>query len=297
MLCRDPYIMGMQAFPCGRCMPCRRQRKRLWTHRILLEASLNSDNAFVTLTYAEENLPAGGSLRKKDYQDWLKRLRKAARPLKIRYFVVGEYGDEGGRPHYHAVIFGLPSCWRGNTKRNNRGLPDASNCCAVCRMVQASWPAGFVDVGTVTHQSAAYVSGYVTKKMTHRHHPWLNGRDPEFAQMSLKPGIGYAFMHEVASTLLAHDYLGEGDVPVTLSHGKTQRLLGRYLRKKLRLMLGRDEKAIPDVKKQKEMRDLYMASLKDPQFVSIKNTLTEMDAGRVASMEARAEIFKKRGSL
>lgn len=133
--------------------------------------------------------------------------------------------------------------------------------------------------------------------MTHRHHPWLQGRDPEFAQMSLKPGIGYGFMHEVASTLLQYDYLGEGDVPVTLSHGKTQRLLGRYLRKKLRLMMGRDEKAPRNVEQEEEMRSLYIHSLKDPQFVTIKDTLTKMDDGKVASMEARAAIFKKRQTL
>lgn len=133
--------------------------------------------------------------------------------------------------------------------------------------------------------------------MTHRHHPWLQGRDPEFARMSLKPGLGYDFMHEVASTLLQYDYLGQGDVPVTLAHGKTQRLLGRYLRKKLRVMLGRDEKAIPDEKQKEEMRVLYMAALKDPQFVSIKSVLTALDDGRVASIEARAKIFAQRKTL
>lgn len=297
MLCRNPWIQGLQAFPCGRCDPCRRQRKRLWTHRILLESQLHSDNAFVTLTYAEDHLPAGASLVKRDYQLFLKSLRKHHHPGRLRFFAVGEYGDEGGRPHYHLALFGYPSCLHGSTKRNIRGAPDPSNCCPVCRTLHRIWERGLIDCGSVTHQSAAYISGYVTKKMTHRHHPWLKGRDPEFASMSLKPGIGYGFMHEVASTLLQYDYLGEGDVPVTLSHGKTQRLLGRYLRKSLRRMIGRDEKAPRNVEKEREMLDLYVASLKNPEFVSIKTVLTEMDAGRVASMEARAKIFDKRKTL
>lgn len=255
----------------------------------------------MTLTYAEDHLPALGSLVKRDYQLFLKSLRKWVRTLdplkKIRYFAVGEYGDEGGRPHYHLALFGFPTCLRGGTKRDHRNAPDPQSCCPICRNVHRIWDRGLVDIGTLTHQSAAYVSGYVTKKMTHRHHPWLNGRDPEFAQMSLKPGIGYDFMHEVASTLLQYDYLGEGDVPVTLSHGKTQRILGRYLRKKLRAMMGRDEKAPPNVVQEKEVRDLYVASLKNPQFVSIKTVLTAQSDGLVASQEARAKIFAKRKTL
>lgn len=300
MLCRNPWIQGLQSFPCGRCDPCRRQRKRLWTHRILLESQLHSDNAFVTLTYAEESLPAGASLVKRDYQLFLKSLRKYHQQTsgrKVRFFAVGEYGDEGGRPHYHLALFGFPSCLNGNTKRNNRGVPVPESCCPVCRALHRIWGRGLIDCGTITHQSAAYISGYVTKKMTHRHHPWLQGRDPEFAQMSLKPGIGYGFMHEVASALLQYDYLGEGDVPVTLAHGKTQRLLGRYLRRKLRVMIGRDEKALPDEKRKEEMRSLYLASLKDPQFVSIKKVFVDQDTPRVISMEAREKIFKQRKKL
>lgn len=133
--------------------------------------------------------------------------------------------------------------------------------------------------------------------MTHRHHPWLKGRDPEFAQPSLKPGIGYDFMHEVASVMLQYPIPGEGDVPVTLAHGKIQLPLGRYLRQKLRLMIGREQKAPPNEKQSAEMRDLYLAALKDPSFISIKQTLTKLDDQTVLNMEARAAIFKKRLSL
>lgn len=299
MLCRKPFIQGMQAFPCGRCMPCLRQRKRQWTHRILLEASLRQDNAFVTLTYAEP-LPANASLQKKHYQDWLKRLRFSMAPLRFRYFVVGEYGDEGGRPHYHAALFGFPTCRSGATKRNIRGKPTPELCCGVCRLLHTTWGHGIVDVGSITTASAQYISGYVTKKMTHRHHPWLEGRDPEFARMSLKPGLGYDFLHEIASTMMQFNLeLSEADVPVSLAHGKKQLPLGRYLRKNLRKLIGRDEKAPAHVTDQlsQEMRYVYQNMLETKSHTYIGEALSAVDDGKVAAAEARAKIFKKRTSL
>lgn len=137
--------------------------------------------------------------------------------------------------------------------------------------------------------------------MTHRLHPWLKGRDPEFAQMSLKPGLGYDMMHEVASTLMQFnsERSCEGDVPVTLAHGKTQMPLGRYLRAKLRLMSGLGDSVPDEVKlaNQKKMHALYTDALRDPAFVSIKDVLTAVDDGKVAAMEARSRIFKKRNTL
>ena len=101
MLCRKPYVGPAGAFPCGQCLPCRLNRRRTWTHRIMLEAMCHGDNAFVTLTYEDDNVR---SLVPKDPQDWLKRIRKAVEPLRLRYYLVGEYGDISERPHYHVAL-------------------------------------------------------------------------------------------------------------------------------------------------------------------------------------------------
>jgi hypothetical protein len=66
--------------------------------------------SFVTATYDNEHLPANGSLCKRDWILYQKRLRKelAKQGRKIRIYAVGEYGQRGTlRPHYHAIIFGL----------------------------------------------------------------------------------------------------------------------------------------------------------------------------------------------
>ena len=61
------------------------------------------------LTYDDEHLPENGSLRKKDAQDFFKRLRTelSEQGRRIRTYYVGEYGETYFRPHYHAVIFGM----------------------------------------------------------------------------------------------------------------------------------------------------------------------------------------------
>lgn len=302
MLCRKPFVQGMHAFPCGQCMPCRFNRRRLWTHRIVLESHLHESNAFVTLTYSPEKIPlvetATGSLatlRPKDLQDWLKRFRKAIRPAKIRYFAVGEYGDGTARPHYHLALFGYPVCHRGRTDHRR------AVCCPVCELVRSTWDNGSVDIGDLTRESAQYVAGYVTKKMTASDDPRLLGRHPEFSRMSLRPGIGADAMYEVASQLLTYNLEKKLiDVPLSLRHGAHQLPLGRYLRRKLRTMVGSDGSTPQAVMDQQfsEVLGLFLAAKKDSKNpLSISKILTSVDDGKVATLAARNRIYKKRGSI
>lgn len=99
-------------------------------------------------------------------------------------------------------------------------------------------------VGTLTSRSAQYITGYVAKKMTRPDDVRLDGRYPEFARMSLRPGIGAGALHDVASAMMRwklEDKLV--DVPVALRHGSSELPLGRYLRRLLRRYVGLDEKA------------------------------------------------------
>lgn len=67
--------------PCGRCIGCRLNRSQGWAVRITHEASLYDRNCFITLTYDEKHLPQDGSLVKKHFQDFMKRLRKRFVPV------------------------------------------------------------------------------------------------------------------------------------------------------------------------------------------------------------------------
>lgn len=296
MLCRNPYVDGAAAYGCGQCMPCRFNRRRIWSHRILLEAKQYEDNAFVTLSYDDEHLPANGSLAPADIQLWLKRLRFKYAPKRLRFFIVGEYGDDSSRPHYHAALFNFPACKFGMSQFGTRG----KSCCVVCDSVRDSWGKGLVFLGSLQRESAAYISGYVVKKMTHKDDPRLDGRYPEFARMSLKPGIGGDAMFEVADVVMRYDTVGsEGDVPSGLRHGKFVMPLGRYLQKRVRKLIGVDENA-PQVvldKIQAEVLPLRAAARASEENPSWKSHLVESTRGRYEQFEARRRIFKRKGSL
>lgn len=90
--------------PCGQCVGCKLEYSRQWAMRCVHEASLYSENCFVTLTYNEANLPRDGMLCLRDFQLFMKRLRKFS-GRGVRFFACGEYGSDKGRPHYHACIF------------------------------------------------------------------------------------------------------------------------------------------------------------------------------------------------
>ena len=73
-------------YGCGQCMPCRINRRRLWTSRLVLESALHVSNLFVTLTYANDFGPINWSLTPRHITLWLKRLRKML-GYEVRYFV------------------------------------------------------------------------------------------------------------------------------------------------------------------------------------------------------------------
>lgn len=276
----------------------------------MLEAAQHESNNFVTLTYSNDFLPTTSNglpnLDPRELQLFLKRLRKDYSPLRFRFFGVGEYSP-AERPHFHLILFGYPVCQRGQTKVNaQRGNPEPTRCCSVCQKISSLWSsyneeqAGFVSkgliyCGMVTEQSAAYVAGYVEKKMTMPDDYRLNGRNPEFSRMSLKPGIGVGMMHEVASELLRYDLEKTlDDVPSQLRHGKRVMPLGRHLRGKLREAIGRDKKAPQSTLDQmaEELRPLRESAFNNSR--SFKTEVIDAGSNKVLQLETREKIKRSR---
>lgn len=289
--CEKPFITtGGQAYGCGQCLPCRLKKRREWTHRILLERDLYADNAFVTLTYDNEHHPEGGTLVPAHLRNWLKSFRQAIEPIRIRYYAVGEYGEKSERPHYHLALFGYPACSRGKECRG----------CARCNVIRETWQKGFVTSLALEPGSARYVARYVIKKMTRPDDHRLAGRHPEFARMSLKPGIGAGALDYVVKTIIQYNLLQpEGDVPVTLRHGAEHMPLGRYLRRKLRKALDRDEQAPQAVQDEINaiMLPLRMAARADSQNPSVRFHLQKAAEGKLAQILNRQKIFTQRSEL
>lgn len=286
MICKTPFLhQGLVPVGCGQCMHCRIDRTRLWAHRMLLEQTQHAQSSFVTVTYDEENLPrtkAGlPTLRKKDYQEWFYRLRIAIRPLKFRYYIVGEYGDETQRPHYHAAIFGL-------------GLEAEE-------IFQSTWGMGHVHVGDLTKASAQYIAGYLTKRMTKADDPRLKGREPEFGQPSLKPGLGADAMDDLADAIqrsshALDDIYSRGDVPNAVQAGKKPMPLGRYLRGKLREKMGDPEEFKKESQAAYTLQMLQMRK-EVPAGKTWKNYVSEMNEQKRLNKAARFKIYSARKKI
>lgn len=279
----------------------------------MLEAYQHGDNAFATLTYDDDHLPVRhglptvfendglASLVMDDLSDFMKRLRDRIKPQKVRFYGVGEYGEESWRPHYHVALFGFPTCARLRTRRRfGSGAPVWKGCCAICELVGEVWGKGNVDLGVLEVDSAQYVAGYVTKKMTKRDDIRLRGRAPEGSRMSNRPGIGRDAMWEVAHSMMKFNLdEREADVPSALRHGKRELPLGRYLRMELRKMLGRDPKTPQEVVDilSAELLPLREAAKLSSDAPSIRHQIVLANKGAVARMKSRAKIFKGRKSL
>lgn len=207
---REGYADMQVTLPCGGCVGCRKEKARQWTVRCMHEASLHLSNCFITLTYSDQNLPDNGSLEKRDFQLFMKRLRKQFPGTRIRFFGCGEYGDAAGRPHYHTLLFGHDfsdkyisadrdayTAWRSPT-------------------LEALWPLGLSEIGSFSPSSAAYIARYCIKKvstdMSDHHYTRVNTStgemitvEPEFLLMSRRPGIARGWVDRFGYETYLHD--------------------------------------------------------------------------------------------
>lgn len=188
-------------------------RSRDWATRIVHEASLHEANAFLTLTFNDDNLPSDYSVRVEDVQRFMKRLRKALAPTRVRFFACGEYGDANQRPHYHIMIFGYDFPDKQPWRKTGSGF-------VVHRspLLDKCWGFGHAEIGTVTVQSAGYVSRYILKKIggdpadAHytRTHPLtgeVNRVRPEFIVMSTNPGLGRGWYDKYQGDAFPSDFV------------------------------------------------------------------------------------------
>lgn len=192
------------------------------------EASLYPVNSFVTLTYGEAHLPEDQCLNHEHFQLFMKRLRKK---FPSRFFMCGEYGGLNGRPHYHAILFGVQFDDRYYWRRSKSGFV-----CHRSAMLESLWKLGNCEIGSVTPASAAYIASYGLVQREGRWIRTVSGRVnadtgeffprvPEYMRCSLKPGIGARWYEKFSSDVHVGDY-------VVLPDGQ-QRRVPRYYDKLL----------------------------------------------------------------
>lgn len=208
---RPPFKIG-----CQQCTNCRISKSSDWSIRLTQESRFHPESCFGTLTYNDQHLPEHHTLVKRDGQLFMKRVRNYLRKnfpgVKVRYFLVGEYGEKDARPHYHFILFGFAFAHdrRPHSKKGQHQL-------YVSKSLSDLWGKGFCSIGSVTPESCGYVAQYSFKKINGKRaleHYFVKVdestgemiyREKEFASMSTHPGIGYLHYDHYANQMFLRD--------------------------------------------------------------------------------------------
>lgn len=200
--------------PCNQCIGCRLDRARSWSIRLMHERTQHELCCFLTLTYNDHYLPKDRSLVKRDFQLFMKRLRKYHHynnpdaPL-IKYYMCGEYGGNTDRPHYHAIVFGLDFADKKRHSESKKGHTLYRS-----DKLNELWGLGHCWIGNVTHQSAGYVARYCLKKVTGDaaidHYKRVNTQTGEIFQvlpeyMAASQGLGLSHFEEHHAQMYLRD--------------------------------------------------------------------------------------------
>lgn len=227
-------------------------------------------SSFVTLTYDDPFVDP--SLNYRQFQKFMYRVRK--RFGRVPFFASGEYGETTWRPHFHALLFGVR-------------FPDMVPCgrdLYTSKTLQKLWGHGFVSIGDVTLQSAAYVAGYCLKKVNGaqaiEHYSKTNlltgecvQLTPEFGRMSLRPAIGYNwFVRNCEDVCINRD-------GVVLPGGQkraTPRAYDKWLCAAAETVSvpWLDER-VAEIKASREAVALYFASDSTPNRLSVREAVTK----------------------
>lgn len=220
MRCTHPVLLK-QGFPvpCGRCIACRINKTSEWTSRLYMELGYYDKACFITLTYDPEFYPSDGSLNKRDFQLFMKRVRKRF-GSDLKFFACGEYGDTTMRCHFHAILFGVDfQPWVFHHFERGRKIFTSPT-------LSDLWKLGFVTVDDVTVTDINYVTGYVRKKLYGDAALFYKdlGILPPFQLFS--KGLGQRYVDDNSNRLLQFNFFYQNGKKVPLP---------RYAQKKLGL--------------------------------------------------------------
>ena len=183
---------------------------------------------FLTITYRGSELPTASdgvtpTLDKRAILKWLENTAKALGAF--RYYIVGEYGEDGGRPHYHLALFCESSrqAW-AITERAKKHM-------------------GRAELASMSPRRARYLAKYSTKKLTSGSDPRLKAsQEPEFRSSSKRPPLGSEFALQLAQmyrTAKGQKWLRErGDIETSVKLDGQSWPLDNWMKTKVRKELG-----------------------------------------------------------
>ncbi len=185
---------------CGACAGCNESHARSFAIRAMHEKQMHKRTCFLTLTYKDDELPAGRSVDVVDLQKFVKRARQRI-CLPLRYYAIGEYGSKDARPHYHLILYGFSFhkdryFWRTSEKGHRLYRSP---------FLEEIWTKGHSEIGAVSFGSAAYVARYVHEKRRKKDESHYKGRDEEFTTMSRRPGLGRSWIEKFYADVWPRD--------------------------------------------------------------------------------------------
>lgn len=213
MTCPTPlHLKSGDLVPCGKCLVCRVNRRNGWNVRLQWERVAHKQARFVGLTYSDEHLPfaymksrtkstPGGmtktlhaTLDPRHFDSFISSLRYSLRPLRLRYYGIGEYGPKTHRPHYHIHIFGdfpFAGSYGDCVYAQEQSGIHCESCTLDCiqRTIRLVWPYGHAtsypsEVGDLCYTTSHHVDAFGS--------PFPDSC-PGFCRMSRRPGIGSGF--------------------------------------------------------------------------------------------------------
>lgn len=279
----DGSVQRYAEVPCGSCGVCRKNRVDEWVFRLQQEQKDSHSAYFVTLTYASDFLPRSPnnlpSLDRRDITLYFKRLRTwmyrdGVDMPKFKYYIVGEYGSENDRPHYHGVFLNasyehILEAWNAE-----RGFKSE-----IVRTDKTGtlWTAGFgnVHIDSVNNRTIAYTLKYLDKGRKVPAHS-RDDRVKEFSRCSQHIGKGYLTpaMINWHKADLSRNYI--------ITQGK-KIALPRYYR----------DKIFNDTEKEIQ-RNLAIDAKESLEQQSVKEFFTDYPSATMADYELDQE-FKKLG--
>lgn len=206
----------------------------------------------------------------------MKRLRK--RLGSARFFVVGEYGEQFSRPHFHAILFGVQlDDLQPVSQLSGKAL-------FTSRTIEELWGHGFVTVAPVNKQTAGYCARYVLKKVTgpdaEKHYKVVDSDGvvhpvtPEFCRMSLRPGLGANWLQKYGRDIYPSDFM--------VHDGKRYPVPRYYDRRKERT----DPEEIADIK---EARAVTALRFKEDQHYKRLAVREEVAQARLSTLKRNYE--------
>lgn len=187
---------GAQLVACRECWQCKQRKIDDYIGRNIAESKTAKKCHAFTLTYGTDEEGSADHIRARiltysDVQKFIKKLRAAGFPC--RYFVVGEYGGEKGRAHWHGLIYWLdkvPDFPLRKKRTHSLG----------------QWEHGYSYMDDPSVQAIRYACKYITKDMN------KGGKQGE-VHFSRMPPLGSEYFKQ-----LAEAYVQAGKAPNTLEY-------------------------------------------------------------------------------